>query len=231
MSRAVPSAPLPLDDATAGRLLAGALDPSDAPPGYAPVVTLLAAASGPARPAEHAGAPPRPVPRPARPSTARRARRFAALVGVALVALGGVAAATTGSLPAGVQSVAHDTLGGLGVPAPPTRPAPAAAPRLRRGLTPRPAEPRRVAGRPGSPTTPPPRRVTPRTGSPVVPRRAPPTTRPRPVPGVAAPLCRAVAAGRIGPASTGRAGRAYQLLSSLAGGPANVAAYCAAVLG
>jgi hypothetical protein len=48
-------ATLPLDDDTAERLLAGRLHPEDAPPGYAPVASLLRAAAGPPTPDELAG--------------------------------------------------------------------------------------------------------------------------------------------------------------------------------
>jgi hypothetical protein len=46
----------PLDDPTAERLLAGRLDPQDAPPSYAKVAALLRAASAPPEPHELAGA-------------------------------------------------------------------------------------------------------------------------------------------------------------------------------
>ena len=46
---------VPLDAHTAERLLAGRLDPDDAPPGYAEVARLLRAAAAPADPAELAG--------------------------------------------------------------------------------------------------------------------------------------------------------------------------------
>jgi hypothetical protein len=53
-----PASPtLPLDPGTAERLLAGRLDPADAPPGYAGVARLLQAAAAPAHPDELAGEP------------------------------------------------------------------------------------------------------------------------------------------------------------------------------
>jgi hypothetical protein len=53
-----PASPiLPLDPDTAERLLAGRLDPADAPPGYAGVTGLLRAAAAPAHPDELAGEP------------------------------------------------------------------------------------------------------------------------------------------------------------------------------
>jgi hypothetical protein len=103
----------PLDQDTADRLLAVRLDPADAPPGYAALARLLAAATAPPRPDELAGeqaavaefvAMTRSCP-PTRLS--RRAgmpgRRFSAkAIAVALAAvltIGGVAAAATGLLP------------------------------------------------------------------------------------------------------------------------------------
>jgi hypothetical protein len=50
-----PERGFPLDDDTAERLLAGRLDPEDAPPGYAEVAGLLRAAAGPPSPDELAG--------------------------------------------------------------------------------------------------------------------------------------------------------------------------------
>jgi hypothetical protein len=51
-----PSSPIPaLDDDTAERLLAGRLDPDDAPPAYADVARLLQAAAAPPSPEELAG--------------------------------------------------------------------------------------------------------------------------------------------------------------------------------
>lgn len=47
--------PLALDQGTAERLLAGTLDPADAPPAYAAVAEVLAAAGAPPRPDELAG--------------------------------------------------------------------------------------------------------------------------------------------------------------------------------
>jgi hypothetical protein len=71
----------PLDDDTAERLLAGRLDPLDAPPPYAAVARLLQAAAAPPTPDELAGEPsalaafrsrqPRPRPVPGRRSRSR----------------------------------------------------------------------------------------------------------------------------------------------------------------
>jgi hypothetical protein len=97
-----PSHPLPLDDDTAQRLLAGRLHPEDAPPGYASVASLLRAAAGPPSVEELAGQEaamamfrtqrerpgPGPAERPQGPAEARRrpapagARRRPAPAGV-----------------------------------------------------------------------------------------------------------------------------------------------------
>ncbi|MGH2670969.1 MAG: hypothetical protein ACRDH5_17965, partial [bacterium] len=47
--------PLPLDDWTADRLLAGLVDPDDAPPGYAGLARALTGAHGPAEAGDLAG--------------------------------------------------------------------------------------------------------------------------------------------------------------------------------
>ena len=107
------------DQATAERLLAGRLDPADASPADARLVRLLAAATGPAIPDELAGqaaaaaafaavarsTPPTPIPRRASmPSKLRTLKATAVALGV-VVAIGGVAAATTGLLPTPTQPV------------------------------------------------------------------------------------------------------------------------------
>jgi len=230
--------PLTLDEATASRLLAGAIDPADAPPGYAPVAAVLAAAAGPVRAEELTGPPPTlAAVDPSRSEPPRRGRslRLVALVGVGVVALGGMAAAATGSLPGGAQSVAHDALGAVGVSVPaPTR---AATPRAAATRPPTHHAPRVVAPRPPvvvprhpvlHPT------LTPRPGRvPTVPAptRPPPTRGPPTRPAIGAALCRAAAAGRLSPTATGRAGLAYRSLVGLAHGAANIAAYCAQTLG
>jgi len=97
--------PLDIDQGTAERLLAGTLDPADAPPAYAAVAQVLAVAGAPPRPEELAGeaealalfsehAPARAV---------RAGRRLARLTVVAavllgLVSVGGIGFAT-GVLP------------------------------------------------------------------------------------------------------------------------------------
>jgi hypothetical protein len=104
------SSPPTLDHDTADRLLAGQLDPADAPPGYAAVAKVVSAASAPATTEELAGEPAAVAQfvamarsgSPTRASTNRRAgvpRRLlsvkaAAAVLAAVLSIGGVAAAT-----------------------------------------------------------------------------------------------------------------------------------------
>jgi hypothetical protein len=104
---------LGLDGDTADRLLAGRLDPADAPPGYAEVAAVLVAAAGPPIPVELAGeasavatfiAMTRPSAGSRRRAGGRRqafGSRLVALAAVAvcLLLVGGVAAAATGTLP------------------------------------------------------------------------------------------------------------------------------------
>ncbi len=234
MPRARRSAPLlSLDDETASRLLDRTVDPEDAPPRYAPVATLLAAAAAPARPVELTGGPPSVAAlRSAGDAPRRRGRtvRFAVVVGVAVLALSGVAAAATGSLPDPVQSVAHHALAAVGVSVPAPAPERASA---------RVDAPRRASSGPPAPeATVAPKR--PSFSRPVAPREPAPVPRPpslpqpapRPAPPpYAAALCRAAAGPRIGPTATWRAGRADQALTGLAHGATNIAAYCARVLG
>ncbi len=104
--------PLALDGDTADRLLAGRLDPADAPPGYAEVAVVLAAAAGPPTPGELTGAAAATetfvaMTRPhagGRRGTGRRkpfGSRLAALAAAVpcVLLIGGVAAAATGTLP------------------------------------------------------------------------------------------------------------------------------------
>jgi hypothetical protein len=102
-------APPSLDDVTADRLVTGRLDPADAPPGYAAVAKLVAAATAPAA-TEELAREPEAVARftatarsgfPTRASSTRRAgvppRRLTVKAAVAVLAavlsIGGVAAA------------------------------------------------------------------------------------------------------------------------------------------
>ena len=127
--------PLALDDETVERLLSGELPPEQAPPGYAEVAELLAAATAQPTRGELAGqaaalAELRVVTRARRaPSHARRParpprRRWAGLAAVALVGAlvtGGAAVAATGQLPEPVRDVARsilDTVGGAESAAP-----------------------------------------------------------------------------------------------------------------
>jgi hypothetical protein len=134
--------PLALDDDLAERLLDGELGPDQAPPGYAEVAALLAAAVAPPTPAELAGqqaalAELRAATRArgaivwgsARPS---RRRRVGLLVAVAVVGLSttGIAAATSGTLPDPIGATARRILGtvddatSLPAPTPGRQPAP-----------------------------------------------------------------------------------------------------------
>jgi hypothetical protein len=124
--------PAALDEQTADRLLAGALHPDDAPPGYRRVASLLRAASGPPLASELAGeraavatftvmsrrsATSNP------PSSSRRAQLVSKFLTVkvavatltAAFAIGGVAAATTVGRSAPDQDNAK-TVGGVGKP-------------------------------------------------------------------------------------------------------------------
>ena len=121
----------PLDEASATRLLQGAVHPDDAPPGYAAVAELLATAASPPAVDEDAGADTisamveavrnsGPI-----PETSRRRSMFGkllagkALAAVAVVALtAGGAAAATGTLPTPVQGAVADAVSHVGVDIP-----------------------------------------------------------------------------------------------------------------
>jgi hypothetical protein len=109
--------PLVLDDDSADRLLAGRMDPADAPPGFAEAATVMAAATAPARPDEldgvesaldvyRAALTELPLP-PRRPFMLVKLLTVKAAVAVFSGALliGGVAAAATGNLPDAAQAV------------------------------------------------------------------------------------------------------------------------------
>ena len=120
-----------LDRFTAERMLVG-LAADDAPPDYAAVAAVLAAAAAPAdessaalgeyaavrayHDAIYATAPVR-AERRFQPWRTAAGRIAVFATAGALAMGGGVAAAATGSLPAPAQRVAHQILGGLGVPA------------------------------------------------------------------------------------------------------------------
>jgi len=133
--------PLALDEETVERLLAGDLSPSQAPPAYAQVAALLAAAAAEPTPDELAGRPevlaelraatrtPRRGGAHTRRAVRPRRRRWAGLAAVALVGAlvtGGAAAAASGHLPGPVGDVTRSILGTIGGDlgtATPTRPA------------------------------------------------------------------------------------------------------------
>jgi hypothetical protein len=105
-----------LDDDTVERILAGLVDPVDAPPGYQAAVALLAAARGV------------PVPAPVRVARPVRAAGFRPRVPVlaAVLVLGGASgAAYAAGLPAAASSTAHAVLRSLdGAARPRTHAAP-----------------------------------------------------------------------------------------------------------
>jgi hypothetical protein len=125
--------PLPLDAGTADRLLAGAVAPEDAPPGYARVVRLLEAVSAEAS-SEELGREPKTVAameaalrppvhrsvasprRSFRPFALSRPRLAAAVVAAAFAATIGTASA--GSLPGAAQDVAAEMLAKVGITVP-----------------------------------------------------------------------------------------------------------------
>jgi hypothetical protein len=224
--------PLLLDEDTATRLLAGRLEPADAPPGFAAVTRVIAVAAAPAGPGELAGedaalAAYRTARRPAeRPVRRARGLRLATLVTAGVLVLGGVAGAvSTGALPDGAQSVAHDALGSVGVSVPaPARSRTAVRPRVAARRPVSPSAPAHPAFRPrGSPAPPPPaRRAAPSPSSP------PPTHRPVDPRLVAA--CRAYLQGRISPTGGRAAANAYRDLAGRAGGPADIAGFCQEVV-
>jgi hypothetical protein len=96
--------PLALDQGTADQILAGTLDPADAPPAYAEVARVLAAAAGPPQPGELAGEA-EAVARfaAAAAGTSRRRRRRLARLAVAsaavlgLLTVGGIVSVTGGA--------------------------------------------------------------------------------------------------------------------------------------
>jgi hypothetical protein len=95
---------LRLDDDTVDRILAGLVDPVDAPPGYGAAVTLLAAARGAAVPRARVAVPARP---------AGRLRPRLPVLAAALVLGGASGAAYAAGLPAAASSTAHDVVRSL----------------------------------------------------------------------------------------------------------------------
>ena len=121
--------PLALDDDTVERLLSGTLPPGQAPPGFAKVAELLAAAAAAPSSAELAGQaavltelravtrarPPAIGPsRRARTSRRRRRTGLAVVVAVGALVTGGVAGAATGHLPGPVRAAGRAILGSDG---------------------------------------------------------------------------------------------------------------------
>ena len=121
--------PLALDDDTVERLLSGTLPPGQAPPGFAKVAELLAAAAAAPSSAELAGQaavltelravtrgrPPAVGPsRRARTSRRRRRTGLAVVVAAAALVTGGVAGAATGHLPGPVRAAGRTVLGSDG---------------------------------------------------------------------------------------------------------------------
>jgi hypothetical protein len=220
--------PLALDEVTAARLLSGRLDPADAPPRFAGVARVLGAAAAPGHSDELVGqdqalAAYRVASSARRPRRRARGLRLAALVSAGLFLLGGVAGAvSTGSLPDGAQSVAHDALGAVGVSVPaPTSRAPRRLSPARR--SPPPVGPSRPSVRPARP-------VPPTVGPP----RNPPPTAPRdrrPTDSLLLAACRAYLEGRVSPAGDRAAASAYRYLATRAGGAANITGFCQGVVG
>jgi hypothetical protein len=115
------SDPLALDEGTAERLLAGSLDPADAPPAYRRVAAVLAAVSAEPGPEELAGEAravrslakvARSVPNGAPSRRSPVLSKFLTLkaataAAIASMVLAGVAGAATGNLPDTAQRVAH----------------------------------------------------------------------------------------------------------------------------
>ena len=125
-----------LDERTADRLLAGAVSPDDAPPGYAGVAHLLDAAGTPALEGEGAGRQAAtvaamqsavlgrlvPLPDPeGKRNMISKALTVKAAAAAAVVVLGaGSAAAATGSLPGPVQNTTAHLLSHVGLDVPTT---------------------------------------------------------------------------------------------------------------
>ena len=123
-----------LDERTADRLLAGAVGPEDAPPGYAGVAGLLTQAATPALPGQHLAGEAATVaamqsvtlghlvpvsdPEGKRNMISRLATVKAAAAAAVVVLGAGSAAAATGSLPGPVQNTTAHLLSDVGVNVP-----------------------------------------------------------------------------------------------------------------
>jgi hypothetical protein len=127
--------PLPLDDWTADRLLAGMVDPDDAPPGYAGLVRALAQTRGPVEAGELSGrellvaavtaavadaSPPTVISTPSRrrPMLYRLLGTKVAAATMTTVLLATGAAAAAGSLPGPAQDAVSDVADAVGVTLP-----------------------------------------------------------------------------------------------------------------
>jgi len=215
--------PLALEDETVERLLAGELSPDQAPPGYAEVAELLAAATAAPTHGELAGqaavlAELRAVTRARRaPAHVRRAarpprRRWAGLAAVALVGAlvtGGAAVAATGQLLEPVRDVTRsilDTVGGADSAASTTPGPPASAPTTR------------AAGPGGDGQGPPPTAAADR-------GRGTTGAAPGANPDLEG-LCQAYLAGKGSEQGRRLDATAFEALARAAGGPDQVDAYC-----
>jgi hypothetical protein len=207
------SSPPTLDHDTADRLLAGRLDPADAPPGFAAVAMVVAAATAPATPEELAGEPAAVAQFAAmarsgsrtRATTTRRAGAPRRILGVRLavavlaagLCIGGVAAAT-GTFPGPAKPPAGhgpgNTGGGGGTPT-------TAAPAGTGTATTTEAERARGAGTPTGPDASGPARDG---------------------------LCRAWLAGEGAENGKREDSTAFRALAAAAGGPDRIDAYCQA---
>lgn len=118
-----------LDPGTAERMLDRTVAAADAPPGYAPVVSVLSAASAgisvPEMDFEELARVARRAADRSGPSTTRRSPMIGKLLTIKAAAAAGViligatgAAAATGTLPGAVQRAAHSTLAHVGVDVP-----------------------------------------------------------------------------------------------------------------
>ena len=202
------STPPPLDQRTADQLLAGRLDPADAPPGYAAVARLLAAAAAPPGQDELAGehraaaefeavvrsAPPTPTSRRAGMPSKRFSVKAIAVAVTAVLTIGGVAAAATDRLPGSARRVADE------------------APATTHGSVP--ATQGGATARPDA------------AGSPTGGQKA--GTGPDASGAARDGLCRAWLAGKGGDNGKRDDSTAFQALARAAGGAANIAAWCKA---
>jgi hypothetical protein len=210
----------PLDQDTADRLLAVRLDPADAPPGYAALARLLAAATAPPRPDELAGeraamaefvamtrcCPPTRLSRRAGMPARRFSAKAIAVALTAVLTIGGVAAAATGLLPESGRRAADEV---------PTSTTPDSAADVQRdGAAGRDASGAAGDGRGGA------------TGGAAGGRQA--ATGPDASGAARDGLCRAWLAGQGSEEGRRQDSPAFRALAKAAGGAAKVPAYCRA---